>query len=118
MLLACTALCAGLSLVMFAFSPWFAASILLAAIVGGALMSYDVTIGTIIQLLVTDSMRGRVLGVYGLTFGFTPIGGFIAGTIASLMSVQIALGLGGMIISLFIAARFRFISSIQQPENK
>ena len=118
MLLACTALCAGLSLVMFAFSPWFAASILLAAIVGGALMSYDVTIGTIIQLLVTDSMRGRVLGVYGLTFGFTPIGGFVAGTNASLMSVQIALGLGGMILSLFIAARFRFISSIQQPENE
>jgi MFS family permease len=111
-LLTGTALCAGISLVFFAFSPWLAVSLVMVALAGGSLMAYDVTMGTMLQLISQDEMRGRVMGVYGLTFGFTPVGGFLAGSVAAALSAPIAVATGGMIILVYIASMFRFIVRI------
>ena len=97
-LLIFTALGAGLSILLFALSPWFAVSLALSAMVGATLMSYDAAMGTMLQLLTTDAVRGRVLGLYGLTFGFTPLGGFIQGIIASIYSAPLAVGMAGAVI--------------------
>ena len=89
---------AGISLVLFGVSPWFITSLILATVVGSALVIYDASINVLLQLLWNDSVRGRVLGLYGLTWGFTPVGGFIAGVIASVASAPFALGVGGTVI--------------------
>jgi hypothetical protein len=107
-----TAIAAGMSLVLFAFSPWFAVSLVLVALAGGSLMAYDVTMGTMLQLLSDDEMRGRVMGLYGLTFGFTPLGGFLAGSVATALSASIALGAGGIIIIACVAVIARSIARI------
>jgi MFS family permease len=106
-LLAGTALIAGVSLLLFALSPWFALSTVLVGVVGAALMAYDVTLVTILHLLVTDDVRGRVMGIYGLTFGFTPIGGLIAGAVASAASAPFAIGLGGVIVAIHVLTTLR-----------
>ena len=111
-LLTVTAFCAGVSLVLFAFSPWFAVSLVVVALAGGSLMAYDVTMGTMLQLISHSEMRGRVMGVYGLTFGFTPVGGFLAGSVATILSAPIAVAAGGIIITVYIASMFRFIARI------
>lgn len=111
-LLTGTAMAAGIALVLFAFSPWFVVSLVLVALVGGSLMAYDVTMGTTLQLLSDDEMRGRVMGLYGLTFGFTPLGGFLAGTVAAALSVSIALGAGAIIMIVYVAATARSITGI------
>ena len=111
-LLTGTAFCAGVSLVLFAFSPWFAVSLVMVALAGGSLMAYDVTMGTMLQLISHSEMRGRVMGVYGLTFGFTPVGGFLAGSVATILSAPIAVAAGGIIITVYIASMFRFIARI------
>ena len=103
-LLTGTAIGAGVSLVLFAFSPWFAVSMVMVALAGGSLMAYDVTMGTMLQLLSYDEMRGRVLGIYGLTFGFTPVGGFFAGSVAAALSASIAVAMGGIIIIAYVAS--------------
>ena len=97
-LLVATAGAAGLSLVFFALSPWFLVSLVAVTMVGGSLMAYDVSIGTVFQLLNPDAVRGRVLGLYGLTFGFTPVGGFLAGAIAFAVSAPFALSIFGVLI--------------------
>ena len=97
-LLAITVGAAGSSLVFFAFSPWFLVSLVAVTMVGGSLMAYDVTMGTTLQLLSSDGVRGRVLGLYGLTYGFMPLGGLVAGAIASAASAPIALGIYGALI--------------------
>jgi len=107
-LLCSAAFFAGVSLVLFAFSPWFVVSLIVVALVGGALMAYDVTMGTMLQLESQSEMRGRVMGVYGLTFGFTPVGGFFLGTIAAILSAPIAVAGGGLIITLCVASMFWF----------
>ena len=106
-LLAFTTLGAGISIVLFAYSPVFALSLLMAGVAGGSLMAYDVTMGTMLQLHCDDDMRGRVLGIYGLTFGFTPVGGFLAGAVATAVNPPFAVAMGGVFITLYIGATFR-----------
>jgi MFS family permease len=102
LLLVTTALSSGIALILFAFSDWFILSVILVAWVGASLMAYDVIMGTIIQLSSKDEMRGRVLGIYGLTFGFTPVGGFFMGWISALFSAPIAIASGGIIITVYM----------------
>ncbi len=109
-LLIFTAMGAGVSILLFALSPWFAVSLALSALVGATLMSYDAAMGTMLQLLTTDAVRGRVLGLYGLTFGFTPLGGFIQGIIASIYSAPLAVGMGGAIILGYVIGMRRFLA--------
>ena len=108
---------AGLLLILFAFSPWFAVSLVLVTLVSGALMAYDVTIGTLLQLLSSDEVRGRVLGLYGLTFGFTALGGFVAGGIAALLGAPVAIALGGGLIVAYVIPAIRGIRPMGQTDR-
>ena len=63
--------------------------------VGAMSMAYDTTMGALLQLSVLDAMRGRIMGMYVLTFGFPSVGGFVAGAIASVLGAPFAIGLGG-----------------------
>ena len=113
LLLVITAIFSGVGLVLFAFSSWFILSTILVAWVGGSLMAYDVTMGTMIQLSSKEEMRGRVLGVYGLTIGFTPVGGFFMGWLASLFSAPIAIATGGVIIMAYMVRVTRYLVKLQ-----
>ncbi len=104
---------AGLALLLFAASPWYQVSLVAVALVGAMLMAYDATMGTTLQLLTSDAVRGRVLGLYGLTFGFTPLGGLLSGTIATLASAPVAIGLGGVAITTFILGRARKLARLR-----
>ncbi len=75
-------------------------------------MAYDVTMGTMLQLLSGDEMRGRVLGIYGLTFGFTPVGGFLIGSVATVLTAPIAVSLGGILVVLYVTLITRSVSAI------
>ena len=108
---------AGISLVLFGVSPWFITSLVLASAVGSALVVYDASINVLLQLMSDDAVRGRVLGLYGLTWGFTPVGGFIAGAIASVASAPVALGVGGTVIAgyaLSVLSRMRGIARLAE----
>ena len=112
---------AGIVIILFAVSPWFAVSVGLSMLIGGVLFAYDVTMGSLLQLLSSDAMRGRVLGLYSLTFGFTPLGGFIAGAIAAAVNPPFALGVSGMVIIVWTARLFgpmRRIRGGSSPETK
>jgi predicted MFS family arabinose efflux permease len=105
---------AGLSLVLFATSSWYPLSLLLAALAGGTLMAYDPTMATVLQVLSTDAMRGRIMGLYALTFGFTPLGGFAAGIVATLLSTPIAIGLSGGAILAYVLPNFGRLARLQE----
>ena len=72
--------------------------------VGFSLVVCVATINTLLQKLVTDQMRGRVMSMFILSFlGTMPIGNIIAGTVSSHFGPQYTLAIGGLIISLFAA---------------
>ena len=117
MLLVVTAASAGVFILLFAASPWYPASLVLVAGVGASLMAYDATMGTLLQLLSTDAVRGRIMGLYGLTFGFTPVGGFLAGAIGTLVGVPFAIGLGGAIILAYVAGTTRRVLALRSMND-
>jgi MFS family permease len=61
----------------------------------------------ILQSVVPDELRGRVMAAYVFVYvGFTPIGSLIAGAVAHATNVQWAIGTGGVIMVAYAAWAF------------
>ncbi len=74
----------------------------------GIVASVAVT-NTLLQKLVTDEMRGRVMSMFILSFiGTMPIGNIIAGSASHRFGAPHTLAVGGAIISLFATAMIFF----------
>jgi hypothetical protein len=83
-----------------------------------ALVVYDVLMNTLILLLADDKVRGRVLSLYTLTFGFNAGGGLAAGAIASSLGAPAAVaGIGGVVLA-YVLAAFKTVRSIQPVESE
>lgn len=90
------ALLLGVAEVAVAASRVFSVSIGLMFLAGLGSIAMAATANTLIQLAVPDRLRGRVMSVYTTVFaGSTPIGGLMAGGIASAMGAPAGLLLGG-----------------------
>jgi len=105
---------AGVILVLFGLSSWFVLSLALAMVVGGLFIVYDASMATLIQLVSSEKMRGRVLGLYSTTWGFMPIGGFISGSIATVLGAPAAIALGGGLILAYVLPAFRRLGRIRE----
>ena len=57
-----------------------------------------ITNQTLLQAAVPEELRGRVMGVFSLTFGIIPAGGLQAGFMAEVFNAQIAVVVGGVIV--------------------
>jgi MFS family permease len=104
-------------LILFAFSPWYGLSLLTKAVLQGSLMSFEATFTAVILLLTSEAMQGRVQGIYSLIFGFTWLGGVVLGTIATITSAPLAIGMGGVSIGLVTVLLWRPIRQIELAET-
>ena len=52
-------------------------------------------------MMVPNSMRGRVMGFYGMTWSIMPLGGMQAGWIANYLGAPIAVMIGGIAVAGF-----------------
>ncbi len=69
---------------------------------GGFVSSVYLNLGmTTLQLLVPDSLRGRVMGVWSLTWFLSSLGGFFAASVAELFGAPVAVALGALSVSAF-----------------
>jgi len=72
-----------LLLIVFAFVRWVPLALLVLVGVGWGIMVLFNMLNTLIQTTVSDVLRGRVMGIYSLTFfGAVPIGALLAGQLA------------------------------------
>jgi MFS family permease len=88
----------GASLIFFTLSRslWLSAGLLLP--VGFSMMVEMAASNTLIQTLVADNLRGRVMAVYSMMFmGMAPFGALLAGTLANRLSAPTTVALGGAI---------------------
>ena len=69
---------------------------------------------TVIQLLVPDELRGRVMGVWSVTWFLIMFGGFVSGSAATLLGTPTAIALGALAVSLFAAAVFIFAPELRR----
>jgi predicted MFS family arabinose efflux permease len=88
----------GAALLTLSFAHQMIVALPLMLILGWSVISMAATTNTLIQMLVPDELRGRVLSIYTTVFaGSTPIGGLIVGSIAGLLGVGAALAFGGVV---------------------
>ena len=88
----------GVSLILFSLSRTFWLSVLLLVPVGGSMMVEMASSNTLIQSMVPNALRGRVMGVYSIMFmGMAPVGALIAGWVAERLGAPTTVAIGGLI---------------------
>jgi MFS family permease len=80
----------------FAWIRFFPLSLAAVFLAGAGAIAMSATANSAIQLAVPDALRGRVMSVYMTVFaGSTPVGGLLAGWLASSFGSPVALTFGG-----------------------
>jgi MFS family permease len=86
----------GVSLVLFSASRWYWMSIAALVLAGLTMMMQFTSTNTLIQAMVPDQLRGRMMSLYSMMFlGMTPIGSLLAGAIADRVGAPITVAFGG-----------------------
>jgi MFS family permease len=87
----------GLSLFLFALSRSFWLSAVLLLPVGFCMMLQMSSSNTLIQAMVPDHLRGRVMALYSMMFmGMAPFGALLGGALADRMGASFTIALGAL----------------------
>lgn len=74
----------GLGLVTFSFSHWVWLSVPLMAVTGFYMVTHMASANTVLQTLVEDDKRGRVMSLFAMSFaGTAPLGSLLVGVLAA-----------------------------------
>ena len=116
---------ASIGLIVFGLSTWLPLSCIALAALGGSQVAYYATTNTLIQVLVSPRLRGRVLSLYVMTsLGLIPFGNLMAGAIAEQFGAPLALAGGGtvtLILLAIVAIAFpalRRVTPVQAARNR
>jgi MFS family permease len=87
----------GASLVLFSVSHWFWISFTILIASGFTMMMQFTATNTLIQAMVPDQLRGRVMSLYSMMFlGMSPIGSLLAGALADRIGAPVTVAIGGL----------------------
>jgi MFS family permease len=93
----------GMCVTLFALSTHLTLSLIFLFGLGFAIVVSVATTNTLLQKLVTDQMRGRVMSMFILSFmGTMPIGNIIAGSASGRFGAPHTLAVGGIIVTIFV----------------
>ncbi len=109
----------GASLVGFSFSRTLWLSLLLMLFAGAGMMQQMAASNTILQTIVDDDKRGRVMSFYSMAFlGMTPFGSLLEGALANRFGAPRTLMIGGSICiagAVWFAAQRRAVREAIRP---
>jgi MFS family permease len=96
--IAVTSIGFGASLIAFSFSRVLWLSVVLLVPAGFCMMVAMAASNTLIQSMVPDRLRGRVMAVYSMMFmGMAPVGALLAGAIAAPVGAPETIAIGGVV---------------------
>jgi MFS family permease len=110
----------GMGLIGFSLSRILWLSLLLMFIAGFGVMVQVASSNTLLQTIVDDNMRGRVMSFFAVSFmGMAPFGSLLAGSLAGMMGVANTLMMGGIccVIGATVYARkgYAFLGPPHKP---
>lgn len=108
----------GLLIVAFAASRHRLVSEVLLFAAGAAMMMVASSMTSIVQLIVPNEMRGRVMSIYMLSFrGGMPLGALASGTIAARTSAPIALFVNGILLTAIAVSLLGWNRELRETET-
>ena len=109
----------GLGLVGLGLSHWFWFSMFMVFIAGMGMMQGMAASNTVIQTIVTDDKRGRVMSYYTMAFmGMAPFGSLLAGTMAHHFGAPMTVLTNGLVVLLgaaWFATRLPAVRRVIRP---
>ena len=113
-----TLLALGTAIVGFAMSRWLPLSCVLIFISGAAIMASASLMLSLVQLIVSEQMRGRVMSIYSLAFrAGIPLGSLALGKLIPIFGITAALGGSGILliaITLIFLIVMRSVATFQR----
>ena len=102
-------------LVLFSLTRTLPLSLLLLLAVGGTNIFVNNLANALVQGLVADEVRGRVMGVYMLAFfGVMPLGALLAGSVASVLGAPLAIAISAGCFFACAAALRLFVPAVRR----
>jgi predicted MFS family arabinose efflux permease len=94
-------ICLGIGISGFSLSRFLPFSYVMLVVVGASMMAVFATVTSLVQLITTNEMRGRVMSVYNCAFrGGMPMGNLASGWLVPRFTVPIVLGADGLLLVL------------------
>jgi predicted MFS family arabinose efflux permease len=94
-------ICLGAGIVAFSVSRSLPLSYAVLALVGASMMAVFATVNSLVQLITTNEMRGRVMSVYNCAFrGGMPMGNLLSGWLVPVFTAPVVLGVDGLLLIL------------------
>jgi MFS family permease len=110
----------GAGVVGLALSARFAVAVASQALAGFGMVRYAATTNTLLQLLVEDRYRGRVMGLYTVMFlGTAPFGSLVLGAVAERFgapAAAVASGTISLAAAAWLAVRLRNVARREQEK--
>jgi predicted MFS family arabinose efflux permease len=94
-------ICLGVAIAAFSLSKSLPLSYVALVLVGASMMSVFATVTSLVQLITTNEMRGRVMSVYNCAFrGGMPMGNLLSGWLVPVFSAPLVLSVNGLLLIL------------------
>jgi predicted MFS family arabinose efflux permease len=94
-------ICLGAGISAFALSKSLPFSGVVLVLIGAAMMAVFATVSSLVQLITTNEMRGRVMSVYNFAFrGGMPMGNLLTGWLVPIFTAPVVLGVNGVLLIL------------------
>src|ERR1700723_614761 len=91
----------GMGISGFALSKWLPLSGVMLVLVGASMMAVFANVNSLVQLITTNEMRGRVMSVYNFAFrGGMPMGNLLSGWLVPLFTAPVVLSVNGVLLIL------------------
>ena len=105
----------GSAMIGFACAPTFAVLLLCTMLVGFSVFRQNASTNTLVQTLIKEEYRGRVMSVYSMmAVGVMPIGSLSAGALARIIGPRLTVAIGG---GLCFAAALAFHRAMRNIER-
>jgi MFS family permease len=109
----------GAGLIGLSLFPFFWLSLSLMFIIGFGIMVHVASSNTLLQTIVDDDKRGRVMSLFAVSFmGMAPLGSLMAGALAGLIGIENTIMIGGVCCvagAVYFSRKLSLLRSIIRP---
>ncbi len=104
----------GFTIAAFAYAPNVIVAVILLVVSGFLGSAYVSSINAALQHRISDDVRGRVMSIFMLTWGFTPIGAIAIGAISSEIGISLTVAAAAILGNALLLALYLFDPHVRE----